>query len=99
LAVQPLALPDPQHLPEGERLLHYGAAALFLERGREVQPSLDLTADTAPLIAAICRRLDGLPLALELAAARLKLLSLSALLERLEHRFPRDAQRAFIAEQ
>jgi hypothetical protein len=65
-------------------------------RAREVQPTLELTALTAPLITEICRRLDGLPLALELAAARLKVLSLQTLLERLEHRLhlltsgPRD---------
>jgi predicted ATPase/DNA-binding CsgD family transcriptional regulator len=94
--VQPLALPDPHHLPDDETLAHYGAVALFLERAREVQPTLQLTAITAPLITDICRRLDGLPLALELAAARLKLLPLQALLERLEHRLavltggPRD---------
>ena len=69
---------------------------LFLERAQEVQPTLQLDSSTAPLITEICRRLDGLPLALELAAARLKLLPLEALLERLEHRLailtdgPRD---------
>src|SRR5215831_16190297 len=95
-AVLPLALPDPQHLPDGETLSRYGAVALFLERAQEVNPRFELTSDTAPLIAAICVRLDGLPLALELAAARLKLLSLPALLERLSHRLailtggPRD---------
>ncbi len=94
--VQPLALPDPHHLPDDETLAHYGAVALFLERAREVEPTLQLTAVTAPLITEICRRLDGLPLALELAAARLKVLSLPALLERLSHRLavltggPRD---------
>ncbi len=94
--VQPLALPDPKHLPDDETLAHYGAVALFLERAREVQPTFELTALTAPLITEICRRLDGLPLALELAAARLKVLSLQALLERLSHRLhlltggPRD---------
>ncbi len=94
--VLPLALPDPQHLPDGETLSRYGAIALFCERAREVQPTFELTAEQAPLITAICVRLDGLPLALELAAARLKLLSLPALLERLEHRLavltggPRD---------
>jgi predicted ATPase/DNA-binding CsgD family transcriptional regulator len=94
--VLPLALPDPQHLPESETLANYGAVTLFLERAREVQPTLVLTPETAPLIAAICVRLDGLPLALELAATRQKLLSLSALLERLSHRLavltggPRD---------
>jgi predicted ATPase/DNA-binding CsgD family transcriptional regulator len=94
--VQPLALPDPKHLPDDETLAHYGAVALFLERAREVQPAFQLDSITAPLITEICRRLDGLPLAIELAAARLKLLPLQALLERLEHRLrvltggPRD---------
>src|SRR5262245_49330441 len=74
----------------------YGAVALFLERAQGIQPTLQLDSSTAPLITEICRRLDGLPLALELAAARLKLLPLEALLERLEHRLailtdgPRD---------
>src|SRR5207245_11527611 len=95
-AVLPLALPDRRPLPDTETLSRYGAIALFCERAREVQPAFELTADTAPLIVEICRRLDGLPLALELAAARLKLLSLPALQERLEHRLevltggPRD---------
>ena len=95
-AVLPLALPDLQHLPDGETLARYGAVALFLERAQAVNPRFELTSETAPLIAAICVRLDGLPLALELAAARLKLLSLPALLERLSHRLavltggPRD---------
>ena len=94
--VQPLTLPDPHHLPDEETLARFGAVALFLERAHEVQPALALTATTAPLIAQICQRLDGLPLALELAAARLKVLSLAALRERLEHRLlvltggPRD---------
>jgi len=94
--VQPLALPDPTHLPDEETLAHYGAIALFLERVHAVQPAIQLDSSTAPLITEICRRLDGLPLALELAAARLKLLPLPALLERLQHRLavltggPRD---------
>jgi predicted ATPase/DNA-binding CsgD family transcriptional regulator len=94
--VQPLALPDPQHLPDDETLANCGAVALFLERAQAVQPTLQLTPITAPRIIAICQRLDGLPLAIELAAARLKVLSLQALLERLEHRLevltggPRD---------
>jgi len=95
-AVPPLALPDPKHLPDCATLARYGAVALFLERAQEVEPSFELTPDTAALIAEICVRLDGLPLAIELAAARLKLLPLSVLLERLEHRLvvltggPRD---------
>ena len=71
LSVLPLALPDPQHLPDSETLSRYGAVALFLARARETQPTFQLTTDNAPLIVEICRRLDGLPLAIELAAARL----------------------------
>jgi predicted ATPase/DNA-binding CsgD family transcriptional regulator len=95
-AVPPLALPDPKHLPDGETMSRYGAVALFLARAREVEPTFQLTSSNASLIAEICVRLDGLPLAIELAAARLKLLPPSALLERLEHRLavltggPRD---------
>ena len=94
--VQPLPLPDREHQPDVETLARFGAVALFLDRAHEVQPTLELTTVTAPLITEICRRLDGLPLALELAAVRLRALSPQALLERLEHRLdvltsgPRD---------
>jgi predicted ATPase/DNA-binding CsgD family transcriptional regulator len=94
--VQSLAVPDPQHLPEHETLVRYGAIALFLERAREVHAPIEATAENAALIAEICVHLDGLPLAIELAVARLKLLPLPSLLERLEHRLailtggPRD---------
>ncbi len=84
-AVEPLALPDARNLPEKEALERYGAIALFLERAREVQPTFQLSAEEAPLVAEICRRLEGLPLAIELAAARLSLLPLRSLLERLAH--------------
>jgi predicted ATPase/DNA-binding NarL/FixJ family response regulator len=95
-SVLPLALPDPRRLPDHETLSRYGAVALFVERAREAVPSFRLTPTTAPLVAAICGRVDGLPLAIELAAARLKLLPLQGLLDRLEHRLavlgggPRD---------
>src|SRR6266496_2453977 len=85
-AVLPLALPDPQHLPDPEQLTRYGAVALFFERAREIQPTFQPSFEDTLLVVEICRRIDGLPLAIELAAARLKLLSLPALLERLEHR-------------
>jgi predicted ATPase/DNA-binding CsgD family transcriptional regulator/DNA-binding XRE family transcriptional regulator len=94
--VQPLTLPDPGSFPERDMFLRAGAVTLFLERAREIIPDVEFTDEDLPLVAEVCRRVDGLPLALELAAARLKLLPLSALLERLEHRLailtggPRD---------
>ena len=81
--VQPLALP-----PQGasiEELEAAPAVALFLERARAVERSFALSPANAETVMAICRRLDGLPLALELAAARLRLLPPAALLARLEH--------------
>src|SRR5207248_9749438 len=84
--VPPLALPDFTHLPESEALSQYAAVALFLERARAVKPDFELTPANARAIAEICIRLDGLPLAIELAAARSKLLPPQALLARLRHR-------------
>jgi tetratricopeptide (TPR) repeat protein len=63
----------------------YSAVALFVERARTTKGSFELTPENAGVVAAICRRLDGLPLAIELATARLRLLSPEALLERLDH--------------
>ena len=85
-AVPPLSLPDPLHLPANEELLQYAAVALFVERAQMVKPTFVLSEDNAAAIAQICIRLDGLPLSLELAAARSKLLSPQALLGRLNHR-------------
>ena len=82
----PLKLPDPLHLAESSVIARTGAVALFVERAREIHPDFALTLETAPLVADICRRLDGLPLAIELAATRLKLFSLPVLKIRLEHR-------------
>jgi predicted ATPase len=85
-AVPPLPLPDLDHLPAPIDLANFAAIALFVERARAVQADFALTADNAPAVAAICVRLDGLPLAIELAAARSKLFTPEALLLRLADR-------------
>jgi predicted ATPase/DNA-binding XRE family transcriptional regulator len=84
--VSPLALPDLIHLPDVERVTDYAAVTLFMERAQAVKPDFSLTLENAPTVAAICTRLDGLPLAIELISARVKLLSPTALLERLHGR-------------
>jgi predicted ATPase/class 3 adenylate cyclase/DNA-binding CsgD family transcriptional regulator len=85
-AVPPLVLPDPQHLRDLAALSHFEAVALFIQRALAVKPDFQLTSANAQAVAEICIRLDGLPLAIELAAARSKLLPPAALLARLEHR-------------
>jgi len=96
-AVQPLELPDPERLPEVAELSRYEAVALFVERARAVRAGFKVTNQNAPALAEICARLDGLPLAIELAAARIRALTPQALLGRLEQRLklltggPRDA--------
>jgi len=96
LAVPPLALPDPAHLPTLDQVSQYAAIVLFIQHARAVQPAFQLTSATAPAVAEICVRLDGLPLAIELAAARIKLFAPEALLARLSGRLalltggPRD---------
>lgn len=98
LPVPPLALPalSSSSQYEAETLAQYEAIALFLQRVRAVRPDFQIMPDNARAIAAICAQLDGLPLAIELAAARLDLLAPQALLARLEHRLalltrgPRD---------
>ena len=84
--VPPLGLPDPVHLPPLTQLSQYESVALFVERARAVKPDFAVTNENAPAVAEICVRLDGLPLALELAAARIRILSPQAMLGRLEHR-------------
>jgi predicted ATPase/class 3 adenylate cyclase len=85
-AVPPLDLPDLSHLPTAARLSQFEAVALFIERATAVRPGFAVTNENAPAVAEICVRLDGLPLALELAAARIKLLTAQAILARLEKR-------------
>jgi predicted ATPase/DNA-binding CsgD family transcriptional regulator len=84
--VFPLALPDLARLPSSDVLLQYPVIALFRERAQAAIPAFEVTAMNAHTIAEICVRLDGLPLALELAAARLKLFPPQALLARLAQR-------------
>ena len=84
--VPPLALPGSKHLLDAQSLAHVPAVQLFLQRAQAIQADFQLTADNAAAIAQICHRLDGLPLAIELAAARVKLLAPQALLARLDHR-------------
>src|SRR6266849_1667335 len=85
-AVPVLRVPDPKHLPDLVTLSQYEAVALFISRARAVKPDFQVTHVNAPALAEICVRLDGLPLAIELAAARSKLLPPQALLARLGHR-------------
>ncbi len=83
-----LALPNLHDLPPLAPLAAVPAVALFVERARAARYDFTLTADTAPAVAAICVRLDGIPLAIELAAARTKLFSPPAMLARLDQRLP-----------
>src|SRR5207247_451462 len=84
--VLPLALPDLNYSSKSEDLAQYAAVVLFLERARAVKPACQVTATKLHAIAQICVHLDGLPLAIELAAARIKLLPPRTLLGRLERR-------------
>ncbi len=86
VAVPPLCVPDPRHLPEVVALAQYDALALFIQRAQAVKPAFQLSHANARAVAEICRHLEGLPLAIELAAARLKLLPPQALLARLTPR-------------
>jgi predicted ATPase/DNA-binding SARP family transcriptional activator len=84
--VPPLALPDPKHSARLEALSRYAAVELFIQRAMAARPEFVVTNENAPAVAEICVRLDGLPLAIELAAARVKLFAPRALLPRLQNR-------------
>jgi predicted ATPase/class 3 adenylate cyclase len=84
----PLPLPDRAHLPSVEGMSQYEAVRLFIARAQAVKPDFTVTIANAPAVAEICFRLDGLPLAIELAAALVKMLPPQALLKRLEQRLP-----------
>jgi predicted ATPase/predicted Ser/Thr protein kinase len=84
--VPPLTLPDTKALPSLETLSQYSAISLFVQRAAAVKPGFKLTEENAAVVTEICARLDGLPLAIELAAARIKFLSPSAMRTRLASR-------------
>ncbi len=84
--VPPLGLPDMQALPGVDAVSQYESVALFIERAQAVRSDFGVTDENAPAIAEICSRLDGLPLAIELAAARVRLLTPQAMLDRLGER-------------
>jgi predicted ATPase/DNA-binding CsgD family transcriptional regulator len=86
--VTPLELADPERSISPDQLRAIESVALFLERARLVRPAFPLTESSLQAIAEICRRLDGLPLAIELAAARTRVVSAETLLLRLERRLP-----------
>ena len=87
-AVAPLRLAGKDDAPSAEEVAGAEAVRLFVARAQAVKSDFTLTEENAPAVAEICRRLDGLPLALELAAARVKVLPPPALLARLERRLP-----------
>jgi predicted ATPase len=84
--VPPLALPDARSTPSLEALSKYPAIALFVQRAIAAKPDFELNAENARAVTEICARLDGLPLAIELAAARVKVLSPSSMRTRLASR-------------
>ncbi|MGA9531431.1 MAG: tetratricopeptide repeat protein, partial [Anaerolineales bacterium] len=91
--VPPLAMP-PQEDQDVEGITEYEAVALFQQAARAVQPHFEITEENRSDVVEICRRLDGLPLAIEIAAARVKMLTPAALLARLDQRLPFLVSRA-----
>jgi predicted ATPase len=95
--VPALSLPDPQNSPDGQNMTRYEAIRLFKERAGSCDPGFTLAAGNGSAVAQVCRRLDGIPLAIELAAARAKVLTPQEIAERLDDQFrllrggPRDA--------
>jgi non-specific serine/threonine protein kinase len=85
--VPSLAVAPPEAVPRPDRLLAYAAVRLFVERAGAAEPTFALTAENAPAVARICRRLDGIPLAIELAARRVVALSVGEIAARLDQRF------------
>ncbi|HEX2089088.1 MAG TPA: adenylate/guanylate cyclase domain-containing protein [Actinomycetota bacterium] len=86
--VPPLPLPETAELSRDSDVSDYGAVALFVDRATAVDPRFTLNAENARAVTEICRRLDGLPLAIELAASRLRVLTPAAMLDRLDRSLP-----------
>jgi predicted ATPase/DNA-binding CsgD family transcriptional regulator len=84
--VSPLSVPPRADRPQLENVAQYDAVQLFVARARAARPDFALTPESTPAVAEICRRLDGLPLAIELAASRVRVLSPQAMLDRLDTR-------------
>jgi predicted ATPase/DNA-binding CsgD family transcriptional regulator len=84
--VPPLGLPDPANLPPLEDLVLYESVRLFIDRAERVFPLFSVTEENAPAITEVCHRLDGLPLAIELAATWVRVLSVSQIVDRLDDR-------------
>ncbi|QGK70815.1 LuxR family transcriptional regulator [Allosaccharopolyspora coralli] len=87
MVVPPLQVPDPDHLPAPESYEQFASVRLFLDRARAVLPELEVDAQNGPALMRLCHHLDGNPLAIELAAVRLRSLSLEQLEERLAERY------------
>ncbi|MFD1814956.1 ATP-binding protein [Rhodococcus gannanensis] len=87
LRVPSLTVPDPEHTPQLQGMPRYEAVTLFAERARSAVPGFELTDENRVAVAAICHRLDGLPLPIELAAVRLRAMSAEQILERLTDRY------------
>jgi non-specific serine/threonine protein kinase len=86
-AVPPLSVPDDGAATSPEALLRHDAARLFVERAKSVAPAFALTKQNTPALARLCRRLDGMPLAIELAATWARVMSVNQIAERLDDRF------------
>lgn len=85
--VRPLAVPDMRRPPPLEQLAESGAIRLFIDRAVSVVPTFEVSVENAPAVVQVCSRLDGIPLAIELAAARVKVLTVQQIAARLDDRF------------
>ena len=85
--VPSLSVPDSRHIPPIETLTQYESIRLFVERAEVIQPNFELTTANASSVAQICQRLDGIPLAIELAVARVKMMPVEQVITRLDNRF------------